>query len=285
VARILIAGCGYVGAATAEVFHQAGWEVEGWTHSVGSAQQFAGKPYRVSAVDLTDAGQMAASAGSFTAVVHCASTRGGDAALYRRVYFEGARHLARKFPDARLLFTSSTSVYAQSKGEWVAEESPAEPGHERAMILREAEGLVLAGGGMVARLAGIYGPGRSVLLRRLLHGEALIDPDNDRFVNQVHRDDAAAALFAIVTRGVAGEIYNVADDEPMRQSECYKWLAQKLNRPQPRMGTSASKRKRGSSNKRVSNKKLQRLGWAPKYPSMAEAMEENILPNLEKMPV
>jgi nucleoside-diphosphate-sugar epimerase len=285
VARILIAGCGYVGAATAEVFHQAGWEVEGWTRSAESAQQFAGKPYRVSTVDLTDAGQMAASAGSFTAVVHCASTRGGDAAQYRRVYFEGARHLVRKFPDARLLFTSSTSVYAQSKGEWVTEESPAEPAHERAMVLREAEELVLAGGGIVARLAGIYGPGRSVLLRRLLHDEALIDPDNDRFVNQVHRDDAAAALFAIVTRGVAGEIYNVADDEPMRQSECYKWLAQKLNRPPPRIGTSAAQRKRGPSNKRVSNKKLRRLGWAPKYPSMAEAMEENILPNLEKMPV
>jgi nucleoside-diphosphate-sugar epimerase len=285
VARILIAGCGYVGAATAEVFHQAGWEVEGWTLSAESAQQFTGKPYRVLAIDLTEAEQMAASAGSFTAVVHCASTRGGAAALYRRVYLEGARHLVRKFPDARLLFTSSTSVYAQSKGEWVTEESPAEPAHERAGVLREAEELVLAAGGTVARLAGIYGPGRSVLLRRLLHGEALIDPENDRFVNQVHRDDAATALFAILTRGVAGEIYNVADDEPMRQSECYKWLAQKLHRPEPPSGKSASQRKRGASNKRVSNKKLRKLGWGPKYPSMAEAMEENILPNLEKMPV
>ena len=37
--RILIAGCGYVGEATADLFHSAGWDVEGWVHSkrIGSA--------------------------------------------------------------------------------------------------------------------------------------------------------------------------------------------------------------------------------------------------------
>ena len=31
--RVLIAGCGYVGTATADLFQSAGWEVEGWTYS------------------------------------------------------------------------------------------------------------------------------------------------------------------------------------------------------------------------------------------------------------
>ena len=35
--RILIAGCGYVGQATAGLFHAAGWDVEGWTASEESA--------------------------------------------------------------------------------------------------------------------------------------------------------------------------------------------------------------------------------------------------------
>ena len=35
--RILIAGCGYVGQATADLFHAAGWDVEGWTASEESA--------------------------------------------------------------------------------------------------------------------------------------------------------------------------------------------------------------------------------------------------------
>lgn len=59
-----------------------------------------------------------------------------------------------------LLFTSSTSVYAQNTGEWVTEESLAKPDRETGRILRETEELVLAHRGCIARLAGIYGPAR-----------------------------------------------------------------------------------------------------------------------------
>ena len=34
--RILIAGCGYVGQAAADLYHAAGWAVEGWTRSAES---------------------------------------------------------------------------------------------------------------------------------------------------------------------------------------------------------------------------------------------------------
>ena len=44
--RILIAGCGYVGQATADLLHERGWNVEGWTASAESAGQLAAKPYR-----------------------------------------------------------------------------------------------------------------------------------------------------------------------------------------------------------------------------------------------
>ena len=78
------------------------------------------------------------------------------------------------------------------------EESAAEPTHETGLILRETEDLVREGGGMVARLAGIYGPGRSALLRKFLSGEARIDANLERYLNQAHRDDIAAALFLLV---------------------------------------------------------------------------------------
>ncbi len=52
--RILIAGCGYVGQAAADLLHERGWNVEGWTASAQSAGQLAAKPYAVRAVDLTD---------------------------------------------------------------------------------------------------------------------------------------------------------------------------------------------------------------------------------------
>ena len=92
------------------------------------------------------------------------------------------------------------------------------------------------------------------------------------------RDDAADAIRLVLTReGSAGEIYNVVDDQPILQSECYGWLAAKLNRPLPLTGRSASKRKRGDSDKRVSNAKLRAIGWTPRYPNFAEGMEKSVL--------
>ncbi len=281
--RVLIAGCGYVGTAVADLFHETGWEVEGWTRSAKSAALLARRGYSANVVDLADERQVAARSGSFDAVIHCASTRGGEADLYRRVYLEGARHLLEHIAAARLLFTSSTSVYAQRNGEWVTEESAAAPEHESGKILVETEQLVRGRGGTVARLAGIYGPGRSAMLNRLLKGEAVADPGNHRFINQVHRDDAATALFALLSReGTGNQVYNVVDDSPVEQSECYRWLAQRLQRPLPPTGSAAASRKRGTSNKRVRNAKLRALGWTPKYPSFVEGMEQSVLPQLEE---
>jgi len=279
-ARVLIAGCGYVGEATADLFHRAGWEIEGWTRSLQSAAALAEKPYSIRAVDISQPIQIDESAGSFDAVIHCASSGGGGAEMYRQVYFDGARNLLAAFPGARLVFTSSTSVYAQRDGSYVTEQSETNPQHETGRILLESEKLVLAHSGTVARVAGIYGPWRSVLLKKFLSGTATIDPEADRFVNQVHRDDIASALFNLITRqSTATEIFNVVDDEPILQSECYRWLAKRLLRPLPPSGRSSQPRKRGDSNKRVSNAKLHHAGWSPQYPTFADAMENSILPS------
>lgn len=278
-ARILIAGCGYVGSATAALFLDNGWEVEGWTASAHQGE--------LRAVDISDRDAVARAASRFDAVIQCASTRGGNAEDYRRVYLEGARNLAAVFPGALLVFTSSTSVYAQSDGEWMSESSPAEPKRETARILRAAEELVLARGGVVARLAGIHGPGRSALLDKFLSGEAVLDGASERFVNQVHRDDIASALLLLVRkhdgRATEPRVYNVADGHPLSRRECYQWLARHLDRPSPPpMDATGAERKRGESNKRVSSARLQALGWAPRYPTFARAMLESILPHASR---
>jgi nucleoside-diphosphate-sugar epimerase len=281
--RVLIAGCGYLGQTVAELFLVDGWEIEGWTKSADSAQPLSTKAYPVHAVDISKEDHVRAQTGSFDAVIHCASTRGGDVDSYQRVYLDGVRNLLKRFGGSKLFFTSSTSVYAQNDGDWVTEESPAEPKHETGTILREAEDLVLANRGMAIRLGGIYGPGRSALLKKFLNGDAILDPQSDRFVNQIHRDDAAAAIQLLVKRPEsAGEIYNAVDNEPILLSECYRWLAAKLNRPLPAAGRSASKRKRGESNKRVSNTKLRAMAWTPRYPNFANGMEKSVLLTLDR---
>jgi nucleoside-diphosphate-sugar epimerase len=279
--RILIAGCGYVGEATADLFHSAGWTVEGWVHSKESVAQLSGKPYSVRVIDISQQDEIAEREGVFDAVIHCASSRGGDAAAYRKIYLSGARNLLGIFTDAKILFTSSTSVYAQRDGLWVTEESETKPLPETSRILLEAEKLILEKGQIVVRLAGIYGPRRSALLSKFLNGTITIDPQMDRFVNQIHRDDIASALFLLLNGEAqkSEQIYNVVDDQPLLQSECYGWLAQRLNRPLPLVRESEQPRKRGDTNKRVSNAKLRGSGWTLQYPTFADAMEKSVLPS------
>jgi nucleoside-diphosphate-sugar epimerase len=284
--RILIAGCGYVGQATADLIHTAGWDAEGWIASEKSAAALSAKPYPICQVDISNRDQVAERPGIFDAVVHCASSRGGGLESYRQIYLNGARNLLDRFVGTKMLFTSSTSVYAQGDGSWVTEESETKPAREAGRVLLETENVVLGRGGTVARLSGIYGPGRAALLSKFLAGMAIIDPENDRFVNQVHRDDIASALFLLVSgEWQERQIYNVVDNQPILQSDCYRWLAQRLNRPLPPIRKLTEQRKRGDTNKRVSNAKLRSLGWTLQYPTFAEAMEKSILPGLSEIDV
>ena len=279
-ARVLIAGCGYVGEAAANQFHAHGWEVEGWTGSTESAAKLSGRPYSVRAVDVGNSGAVADAASDFDVVIHCVSSRGGEDDQYRRLYLGGATNLCAAFPEATLLFTSSTSVYAQTDGSVVDENSPAEPRHSKGKILRETEELVLAANGIVARLGGIHGPHRSFLLSRFMEGRTPIET-NERLINQIHRDDIVSALLLLVDRRLdcQGEIFNVVADEPVKASAVYEWLGARLKRPLVSGADDPPKRKRGESNKRVSNRKLRALGWEPRYPTFESAMTESILPS------
>ena len=288
--RVLIAGCGYVGEATADLFHAEGWEVEGWTASAESAERLREKPYPVRAMNFADAPPLARDA-KFDAVIHCASSRGGTADDYRRVYLNGARNLADAFPDALLVFTSSTSVYAQTDGEWVTEQSAAEPttrDRTRSPRKPKTSSSPTAASSRAWRESTV--PGAQRCCGSSFPATPCSTRTRDRFSNQAHRDDIAAALFLLVRRYVRAprlqnshlRIFNVADGNPLSIRDCYEWLSRQLDRPLPPESAAARPRKRGNSNKRVSSAKLQALGWSPRYPDFAAAMRESILPNFER---
>jgi nucleoside-diphosphate-sugar epimerase len=274
--RVFVAGCGYLGAIVARRLVGDGWEVFGGVHSPETATALAGEPFRALTCDITDAASVAelASLGTWDAIIHCASSGRGGAEQYGPIYLEGSRRLIEILRPGYFLFTSSTSVYAQIDGNWVTEESATQPDRETGRILLAAEGLAVAHGGAVARLAGIYGPGRSVLLRKFFAGEAVIEGDGSRWINQIHRDDAAAALAALVQTGGRG-VFNVADDAPIAQRDLYETLAARFRRPLPPTGPIDPNRKRGWTHKRVSNAKLRALGWAPQFPSFFDALDQD----------
>lgn len=280
--KVLIAGCGFVGERAADQLHAAGHEVIGLTHSPESAARLATvKPWRVESCDISDRESVAALAArldatSLDAFIHCASSSRGGAEMYQSVYVNGMRHLVAAFPQAFALYTSSTSVYPQINGETVDETSFADPERDTGRLLREAENIALDAGGAVGRLAGIYGPGRSFVLKNLLEGKAAIEGNHGqgRLLNQIHADDAAAALVHLVTQRLGG-IFNIVDDAQMTQRQCLERLCMTFGVKLPPEREPDPNRKRGWSHKRVSNTKLHATGWNPRYASYFVALRDD----------
>jgi nucleoside-diphosphate-sugar epimerase len=261
--KLLLIGHGYLGQQVAHVFSGQGWELMPVTLSggAGSLACDVGDPAQVKSLPLADF------------IVHCAASGRGGAEAYQHVYVNGCRNLTERFPGVPLLFTSSTSVYAQTDGSVVTEESPAIPERETGRLLLEAETITTAAGGIVARLSGIYGPGRSVILKKFLSGVAVIEDDGRRFLNQIHRDDAARAILHLATTR-AGGVFNVSDSTPLTQLGCYQALSGIFTRPLPPTGPRDLNRKRGWTHKQVSNAKLRASGWQPEFPSFLDAVRQ-----------
>lgn len=279
--RALIVGCGYVGFPLAAELTRQGHEVFGLRRSASSdaALQAAGiKPLQA---DITQPDSLSKLPRDFDWVVNCVASGGGGVEEYRQLYLQGMRNLiAWLMPGAatnrpRLVYTSSTGVYGQNDGSLVDETSPTEPATETAKVLVETEKFLLAAGrekkfsAMILRAAGIYGPERGYLLKQFLRGEARLEGAGTRTLNMIHRTDLIRAIIAALKVGQAGQIYNAVDDEPVSQLEFFTWLAAKLSQPLPPTTPedTATPRKRGLTNKRISNRKLRtELGFTFKFP-------------------
>lgn len=261
---LLIAGAGFLGSEIAR--RAPGYQIFTTTKS-GGADSLA--------CDLSSRSEVRALAGpvpSPEVIIHCASSGRGGPDAYRGVFVKGTEYLLETFPQSHLVFTSSTSVYHQVDGEEVNESSATRPIRETSQLLLEAEQIVLESGGTVARLAGLYGPGRSVVLRKFLEGTAVIEESGQRILNQIHVQDAASAVLHLAGGPLRG-IFNVSDNRPLSQLECYEGLARHFALPLPPAGEKNTSRKRAWTNKKVLNQKIRETGWTPAFPSFFDALE------------
>lgn len=135
-------------------------------------------------------------------------------------------------------YLSTIGVYGDRQGGWVDETTPPAPISDRSRWRLAAEEAWLAFGAAHAkrveifRLAGIYGPGRSVV-DELRKGTArrIIKPG--QVFNRIHVADIAATLAAAIERAGPHRIYNVADDEPTDSETVLLYAADLLHLTPP----------------------------------------------------
>jgi nucleoside-diphosphate-sugar epimerase len=276
--RVLIVGCGYVGIPLGAELTRQGHEVFGLRRTTAAEAELVAAGIRPLTGDITKPSDLAALPGGWDWVVSCAAA-GGGVADYRSVYLEGSRNLVEWLaaaPPKKFVHTGSTGVYGQTDGSLVKETSPTEPAAETAKILVETEQVLLEAArqkripAVILRVAGIYGPGRCHWLQQYLKNEVKIEGKGDRFLNMIHRDDVGGAIVAALKSGRPGEIYNAVDDEPVTLLNYFHWLAGTLGKWPPPFGPEETDpdRKRGVTNKKVSNRRLKmELGYQFKYPN------------------
>ena len=287
--RVLVVGHGYLGSPLAEKLFSMGFPLAVFNRSADASSV----PFPIITGDVSSLTSVLSSSRQLPFphpdhIIHCASSSRGGADAYRAVFVEGLSHLQAVFPGVPVIFTSSSSVYGQTDGSIVDENSETSPDRETSRLIIETESIVCSGGGIALRLAGIYGPGRSVHLRKMLDGSATIDEgEPSRFLNQIHRDDAVSAIIHLIGPGTTnqrGAIFNVADDQALTQRECYESLADLLGLPLPHDAQPATDRKRAWTNKIVSNTALRATGWEPRYPSFLDAVktDERLVPSIRE---
>ena len=133
---------------------------------------------------------------------------------------------------------------------------------------------------VILRLAGIYGPNRGYWFKQYLKNEARIEGNGARILNMIHRDDVAGAIIAALKSGRPGEVYNAVDDEPVTQLSFFQWLSGPLGKELPPSAPEDAEavRKRGVTNKKVSNRRLKmELGYQFKYPTFRQGYTAEIL--------
>ena len=284
--RVLIIGTGYIGLPLGAELVRRGHDVSGLRRNASGASALQAAGIHPMIADITQAADVAKLPNDFDWVVNSVASGGGSAEDYRKVYREGMRNLIewlapgrRDVGGPRLIYTSSTSVYGQNDGSLVDEKSPVQPASETAHVLLETERLLLNAArqknfaAVVLRVAGIYGPERGYWFKQFVNGEARLDGNGSRFLNMIHRDDVIGCIIAALEHGATGEIYNAVDDEPVRQADFFSWLASSLKKPMPAAaaGSVEAARKRGITNKRISNHKLKtQLSYSFKYPTFRE---------------
>ncbi len=266
-AKILVVGCGDLGTEIIRLLVDAGHKVVGLR---ASDKQLPNAVPHIQ-VDVTDVSTLEEVKLLLpNIIIYCISADAQTDESYKAHYVDGLNNVLVSQADntqlQHVFFVSSTRVYGQATDDVLNESVPALPNDFGGHRLLEAEALLsqLSCNSTALRLSGIYGPGRLYLIN--MANEPDRWPENDRWTNRIHRDDAARFVMFLCNKVTRGESvdqhYIVTDNMPALLYDVLEWLANKLNLNLPDKASKSNI----ISGKRLSNQKLRETGFTLHYP-------------------
>jgi len=191
-------------------------------------------------------------------------------------------------------YLSTTGVYGNTKGEWVAEIDKPNPFQKRSHKRLNCEKEWIESGlpVQIFRLPGIYGPGRSTF-EAIKNKKIRVISKTNQVFSRIHVADITNAIIYLLQNKnylKFHQIINIADDEPCSQIEviqyCYNLLDLKMPKPilfeEAKEELSPIAQSFWMENRRISNKLLcETLGYKLIYKNYKLGLKNCYL-NLKK---
>ena len=286
--KVFIAGCGYIGERIAHTYQESGADVTCMIRSSEHASRLESAGFATITSALDDLTALPPFNLTGKILFYLVPPPGGGFIDTRARNFLEA--LENNGPPVKIIYLSTTSVYSETGGNRVTEESPTAPVSAMGKRRLDAETAFLAYGAtkdvpvIILRVSGIYGPGRLPLMQ-ISQGQPLLLEAESGTSNRIHADDLAAICLAAAERTLANDIFNVSDGNPSSMTSYFNACADLLGyprQPQVSMGEagmvmsplmfSYATETRSVDNSRM----LERLNITLRYPSMLEGLPASI---------
>jgi nucleoside-diphosphate-sugar epimerase len=282
--HVIIAGCGYIGERLARRVMSHGDRVTCLVRSAEHAASLVAQQFMVQAVSLDSEPVQIHVPVSDAVLFYFVPPPGGGIIDTRARNFISA--LRRGTAPAKIIYASATSVYSETGGGVVTEESSTDPASAMGKRRLDAERSFLEYGAeygvpvAILRISGIYGPGRLPVMQ-ITSGQPLLLEEESGMSNRIHADDLVTVCLAAAEKAEAGDIFNVSDGHPSSLTSYFNLCADHLGYPrQPqvsladaRLAMSPLMFSYATESRVVDSSKMRRtLGIVLRYPDMTSGV-------------
>lgn len=289
--KLFIVGCGYTGRRIAEIATTKGYQVTALVRSASKIKELAEVGINTIVQNLDEPfGQILPDIAGGTVLYSVPPPGGG---------FEDSRAknfctiLSAASAPTKIIYMSATSVYSETAGGVVNENSPTEPHSAMGKRRINAESLFQAYGNscgvavVILRISGIYGTGRLPLMQ-ISQGQPLLKEEDCGFSNRIHAEDLANICIASIEKQLDTDIFNISDGAASSMTSYFNACADALGLPrQPQVAAEEAKQvmsplmfSYASESRVVDNSKmLKKLGITLLYPTVKDGIAASIALN------